>query len=437
MTHFKKGTPWMLPGAAAGAACLAYSFGAHALGWFFDSKVDKLVNLALFWPVFCLAVWALLLLGQKMLSIPLSARWRAMVLLLAGLATIGLGVFYHLPAYPGNHRLEIKAAGEKNSLSGGYDVEIRGISELPAPGSAPQSLMDGGAALGENWSREGSILYASSRSTGSLSYGLNMKAGALLALRTTPHSGILAVTWDGKSQAVDLYSPVDGERTLALATSPSWRSLSLSWKLLTGSLAFIDLGAAFCLAWLLFSMGAVLLEYPHYARAVGAAAGPAFILLVVGVAANLLLFSRIEGAEYHRIQRLPSNSMLDLDRSSADNGYLNLELESVLWSRYAGSTLVAKPGTLEQLGLDPNELISMGRLGRIESRDYAVELSSAELESLSKLEPVGLQKNARLSHNYIVISTPGTAGAPVCLKQSGDWTYFVPEALMHSCGGVQ
>ncbi len=246
----KKLWPWTLLISLAWSLAAAVILAARSSLYFSPSRL---------WPWFILfpAAFALTTFLALKLIVPRlgrATRRQILVLLLASLCLAGLVQLHRpapRPALVQPHTLVVTVLGNAPSASSGGAVEIAYLRALDRSLLDPHSLI-----LSGDWQVTPQGALVSGGAAGSrLEYRGSLAGGISLALRHTPTSGKIEVTWDGASQTLDLFSHEDITLNQVFPGS-LWGDGSLLSILLVGSSL-----AAYFLSWLalFFTAGLLIL----------------------------------------------------------------------------------------------------------------------------------------------------------------------------------
>jgi len=261
-------------------------------------------------PRLALALVALAIAAGCGLAI-VGCRTRQHGVALAVMALCGAGIGALLPPMPGEGpRIEITATGERNASASGSEVWLRDV----VPGRV---YFDG-----PGWERRDGQISVSWQSQPNTA-GLRgpWRAGDVLRLSTHPQSGIVELRIGSHRERIDLYSPAQGEVTVALPAP----SASPARAVLYGALPVL----------LLLAIGGVLLRLPR----------PWPLLLVSGTVLGTATLWHLHARSYPGGLDLLAYGQGELARLEADigNGMIDIPIGPAAGGRTI-ETAVPNPG---------------------------------------------------------------------------------------------
>jgi hypothetical protein len=144
--------------------------------------------------------------------------------------------------------------------------------------------------------------------------------------------------------------------------------------------------------------------------------------------ADFLDLSCSSKGDHWSLTRLQSNSYIDL---MGNGRFYYSTAYAFIFEHFAGKTLVAPPGLIEELGLDPWSLVAWGRLAKVETRPYQAELTGPQVEELlrHKTEQVNVVKRDTTSTVTFIMDSPDPSGT-LCLARSGEQVFVLPVELL-------
>jgi len=198
---------------AAGFALAFTLFGYFRLG-LFSPPITSLRKILPAIAVFLALIplfWLVLNIALDWTARRIPSNQRSWLLVICTLlsAWLTLALPFHLDPYLGwlpSHTLEITALGTKNSLSSGYKITLRGI-ELGETTMSYLAFDRRGAWTSDP--QDAAVLTADGQRGASLHWRGRTSAVTRIFLQRSPAGGMVEISWDGKSQVIDLYAETE------------------------------------------------------------------------------------------------------------------------------------------------------------------------------------------------------------------------------------
>lgn len=330
-----------------------------------------------------------------------------------------------LPIFPTERKLEITALGEKNKASSGSFVEITSLLNDSSP---IQNFM-----LKGKWEQQGNTIQTSGTQPASLSYNqiFRSRPAIQITFRTSPNSGKVAVTWDGVSQRLDLYSAKNGRNTIDLEPFFPWDKLGLirqSVLVATVVTDFLSL-AILILAgetWLVYLLSRIK---PIQSLA---KAGPVILILclLAGLGWNILNLNKSSAGLAIFRDAMVSNRLDELLAHSQN--YKQSQVYAILAEVFAGRSLIVPGGLLDKYELDAFQIKVTGRISAIHQASYPEELTDTEAQELLKIEHRDLVISPAQTR-YTFVTKPSAPNGLLCMKTYHGSVYFGPANLIPGC----
>jgi hypothetical protein len=403
-----------------------------------------LIMLAVYWVVF-----KLLVLGQGFSG----KTWGAFWLVVMAAAAVLWPVYRDaLPAIPARHTLEITVLCDQATPATGNEVQILWISRLALPTKVETPVTSSEVEPAGSWQVGNGGWYTDCKQPSSLRFSEFIQGGVILGFQDLPSLPLVRVTWDGKPQRLDFYSPEDQVQAVRLVTNTPGENITTNWRILIGILwaaEYITLtGLVFLVAFLSFStvtrprqvkdftletMGSIyslrrLVEPIVNRRTVLALALP--VMLLVGIVINLLVIG-----QNIRFNWLEGNDMLAFARESVGKEG-NSIVYFYLLNHYFGRTLLVNPTMLDQTRLLPEELVGLSRIGQLEKQPYRVMLTPAEAAALRALPNYQIPARGYLKLSFRFYDAPDN-GEPLCMQRIGAEVFVGPVSLLSGCREAQ
>lgn len=151
------------------------------------------------------------------------------------------------------------------------------------------------------------------------------------------------------------------------------------------------------------------------------------LLLLVCVGLNLQSFSDIDQSDVWRLQRLPTNDLIDLMQASHDQLYTR-SVYVLFETHFKGRILVSPPGLLEDVGLSPEYLQSWGGLAGVKTLAYDTNLTELEASELLHLEHIEIKIDG--SDKYVFIPESPDSTDPLLITRYDGQIFIVPLSLL-------
>jgi hypothetical protein len=151
------------------------------------------------------------------------------------------------------------------------------------------------------------------------------------------------------------------------------------------------------------------------------------LLLLVCVGLNLQSFSDIDQRDRWHLQRLPTNTLIDLLRASHDK--LSTRPVYVLFEdHFKGRTLASPPGLLDDVDLSPELLKSWGELAEVETLVYDSNLSEQEVSVLFDLEHI--EQEVQGGNKFVFITESSDSSELLLITRYERQIFIVPLSLL-------
>ena len=426
--------------------CLFLSFLIET--WFIRALIlvisVPVIMLAVYWVIF-----KLLALGQGFSGWVWGAFW------LVGIAAgVLLWPVYRdaLPPIPARHTLEITVLCDQATSSTGKEVQILWISRLVLPAKVETPITSSEVEQTGSWQVGNGGWYTDCKQPSSLRFSEYLQGGVTLGFQDLPSLRLVRVTWDGKPQKLNFYSPKEQAQAVRLITNTPGENLTITWKILIAILwiaEFITVsGLVFLVAFLCYAAITRPSQVKAFAldtlrsvyglrrlfepivtrRTVLALALP--VMLVVGIVINLLVIG-----QNIRFNWLESNDMLAFARESVGKDG-NSIVYFYLLNHHMDQTLLVNRTMLKQTRLLPEDLVGLSRIGQLEDRPYRFMLTPAEAAVLQALPSYQIPARSYLRLSYRFFDAPDLA-EPVCMQRFGDEVFVGPVSLLPGCKEAQ
>ena len=149
--------------------------------------------------------------------------------------------------------------------------------------------------------------------------------------------------------------------------------------------------------------------------------------------ADFLDFSCSSRGDHWNLTRLQSNSYVDL---MGNGRFYYSTAYAFIFEHFAGKTLVAPPGLIEDVGLDQWSLVAWARLAKVQIRPYQADLTAQQVTQLMryKTEQVDIVKRDTTSTVTFIMDSPNPSGS-LCLARAGERVFVLPVELLPAQNG--
>lgn len=161
--------------------------------------------------------------------------------------------------------------------------------------------------------------------------------------------------------------------------------------------------------------------------------GPVILQLILAgtVIYNLISFSSINQADPWRLQRLPSNELVDLVDSSLAP-FKTIWIYPLIDIYCQGRTLLIPEGFLDSLNLSAELLQSQGLLADVRPIKSGGELTEGEVELILGMDQIDIRTKEGETYHFIMEEKDPSA--PLLLLRYENQLFFIPKDLQPESG---
>jgi hypothetical protein len=243
-----------------------------------------------------------------------------------------------------------------------------------------------------------------------------------ILLEGSPTGGEFQTSYNNKIQTIDTYRENDDQFSIAIPYYFDWQYQSVARKaeiiliFLSNSISIFFLLA---LLFYIFSRGNELVQNVKENKRIAFS----ILVLITTVISNLLLFQNYQKMDIYRLQRVPGNTLIDLDMTSHDNKS-NLQVYLNFFQYFRNNDLYLTKNQLSHFRLTAPAFLIYSQIKSVNSIAYKEDLSLTDIESLQDKKIVTIPPSGRIDFTYKLILDP--LQTELCAWTYQDTLYFIP-----------
>jgi hypothetical protein len=243
-----------------------------------------------------------------------------------------------------------------------------------------------------------------------------------ILLEGSPSGGKFQTSYNNKIQTIDTYRANDDQFSITIPYFFDWQYQSVARK---AEIILIFLSNSIFIFSLLVLLSYTVSRGNEFVQYVKENKKIAFsiLVLIATVIANLLLFQNYQKMDLYRLQRVPGNTLIDLDMTSHDNKS-NLQVYLNFFQYFQNNDLYITKNQLSHFRLTAPSFLIYSQLKSVNSIAYREELSLADIESLKDKKTVTIPPSGRIDFTYKLVLEP--LETELCTWTYQDTLYFIP-----------